>query len=34
MKNPRWAYYYAENAIKDRWPEAEKYIMKDPKWAV
>ena len=33
MKDPKWAYYYALNVIKDRWPEAEPYIMKDPAWA-
>jgi len=25
-----WLYWYAENVIKGRWPEAEEYIMKDP----
>jgi len=30
MKNPEWAYKYALDVIKDRWPEAEKYIMKAP----
>ena len=26
-------FQYARNIIKGRWPEAEPYIMKDPKWA-
>ena len=30
MKDPRWAYCYARDIIKDRWIEAEEYIMKDP----
>jgi hypothetical protein len=24
MKNPEWAYDYAQNIIEDRWPEAER----------
>ena len=26
-------YNYARHIIKDRWPEAEPYIMEDPEWA-
>jgi len=33
MKDPRSAYWYARFIIKDRWPEAEPYIMKDSLWA-
>ena len=28
-----WAYFYAMVILKKRWPEAEPYIMKNPKWA-
>ena len=28
-----WAYWYAKNIIKDRWPEAEEIIKNDPKWS-
>jgi len=28
-----WLYWYARDVIKDRWPEAEEYIKKDPKHA-
>jgi len=28
-----WLYWYAENVIKGRWPEAEEYIMKNPYYA-
>jgi hypothetical protein len=34
MKDPGWAYWYAREIIKGRWPEAEPYIMKDPQWAL
>jgi len=27
-----WIYWYAKNIIKDRWSDAEEYIMKDPEW--
>ena len=30
MKHPESAYCYAEDIIKERWPEAESYIMKCP----
>jgi len=26
---PQWAYHYALNILKDRWPEAEPYILKN-----
>lgn len=29
-KDPQGAYYVANTILKDRWPEAEPYIMKDP----
>ena len=32
-KDPRWAYWYALEVIKGRWPEAEEYIKKDPEIA-
>ena len=32
-RNLRYAYQYSANIINRRWPEAEPYIMKDPKWA-
>ena len=28
-----WLYWYSKDVIKDRWPDAEEYIMKDPKYA-
>jgi len=33
MKDPEWACLYARTIIKDRWPEAEEYIMKASEWA-
>jgi len=30
---PYWAYWYAFNIIKGRWPEAEATIMTSPQWA-
>jgi len=33
MKNSEWAYGYASDIIKDRWSEAEPYIMKNSYWA-
>ena len=30
--NPEYACWYAENIIKDRWKEAEPYIIKNPEW--
>ena len=33
MNSPSWAYLYAKDIIKDRWPEAEPVIMTDPKYA-
>ena len=33
MTNPTWAYEYAANIIKSRWPEAEPVIMKEAEWA-
>ena len=30
---PQWAYWYARNVIKGRWPEAEAVIMQDAFWA-
>ncbi len=32
--DPKWAYYYATNVIKGRWPEVENLIASDPYWAV
>lgn len=32
-KDPQGAYYVANTILKDRWPEAEPYIMKDPLYA-
>ena len=32
LRDPRWLYYYTRYVIKDRWPEAEEYIKKDPEW--
>ena len=26
-------YFYALHVIEDKWPEAEPYMMKDPRWA-
>ena len=31
--NPQWAYNYAREVIKGRWPEGEEAISKDPYWA-
>ena len=28
-----WIYSYARDVIKDRWPEAEEYIVMNPEWA-
>jgi len=33
MKDPKQAYWYAREIIKDRWLEAEEYIIKDSVWA-
>ena len=33
MKDPKYAYLYAMDAIQDEWPEAEPYIMKSPEYA-
>lgn len=33
VKEPYWAYWYAESVIKGRWPEAEPFIMRDPIYA-
>ena len=33
MKDPEYAYWYAQKVIKGRWPEAEPVIIKDPYWA-
>ena len=30
---PYWAYWYAEDVIKGRWPEAEKVILKSAEWS-
>jgi hypothetical protein len=32
-KDPEWAYEYARDKLKRRWPAAEPYIMRDPYWA-
>jgi hypothetical protein len=32
-KDPEWAYVYARDVIKGRWPEAEPVIAKAPEWA-
>lgn len=32
-KDPEYAFFYALNTIKGRWPEAEPFIMKDPYYA-
>ena len=32
-KDPQMAYYVASAILKQRWPEAEPYIMKDPLYA-
>ena len=29
IKDPQWAYMYAIDVLEERWPEAEKYIIKD-----
>jgi len=29
VKNPKYAYWYARDIIKGRWPEAEQYIRND-----
>ena len=31
--NPKWAYVYALDVLKQRWPEAEPTIRTDPYWA-
>ena len=31
--NPKWAYWYARDVMKQRWPEAEPTIRTDPAWA-
>ena len=31
--NPEWAYWYAMDVMKQRWPEAEPTIRTDPAWA-
>ena len=31
--DPKLAYYYTSKVLKNRWPEAEPYIMKKPTWA-
>ena len=33
MKDPEWAFEYAEYVLIRPWPEAEPYIMKDPEFA-
>ena len=33
IRSPRWAYLYACDVIRGRWPEAEEFIKKDPEWA-
>jgi hypothetical protein len=32
-KKCQWAYWYARDVIKGRWPEAEPVIRSDPEWA-
>jgi hypothetical protein len=32
-KDPEWAYEYARDVIRGRWPEAEAVIATDPEWA-
>lgn len=32
-KNPKLIFNYAHKIMKQRWPEAEPYIIKDPFWA-
>ena len=32
-KNPRWAFTYASEVVKGRWPEGEQAIIKYPQWA-
>jgi hypothetical protein len=32
-KDPQGAFYIARTILKDRWPEAEPFIMKDPLYA-
>jgi len=32
-KDPEWAYEYARDKLRGRWPDAEPYIMRDPYWA-
>jgi hypothetical protein len=29
IKDPEWAFHYSHNIIKDRWGEAEQYIIND-----
>ena len=33
MTDPEWAYWYARDVMKQRWPEAEPTIRTDPYWA-
>jgi hypothetical protein len=33
MTDPQWAYWYARDVIKQRWPEAEPIIRTAPGWA-
>ena len=33
MTDPQWAYRYAMDVLKQRWPEAEPTIRTDPAWA-
>ena len=33
MRDPRYAYSYTKNIIKDRWMEAESHIMKSVEYA-
>lgn len=30
--DPEWSFYYTKNILIYRWPEAEKYIMKNKYW--
>jgi hypothetical protein len=32
IKDPYWAYHYARDNIKGRWPEAEQYIINDSQY--
>ena len=34
IKDAKYASLYAINIMKERWPEAEQYIMKSPKWVL